>query len=46
MEKSVSRLQHEMKRLTTLISEKSDEQYRLEQSNLLIQNDFVDILKV
>ena len=43
---SISRLQHEMRRLSTLISEKSGEQYRLEQDNVLMQNDFVNALKV
>ena len=46
MEQSISRLQHEMRRLCTLISEKSGEQTRLEQDNLLVQNDFVHALKV
>ena len=46
VEQSISRLQHEMRRLCTLISEKSGEQTRLEQDNLLVQNDFVHALKV
>ncbi|CAI8056769.1 Coiled-coil domain-containing protein 40 [Geodia barretti] len=45
VEQSISRLQHEMRRLCTLISEKSGEQTRLEQDNLLMQNDFVHALK-
>ena len=46
VEQNISRLQHEMRRLSTLISEKSGEQQRLQQDNLLMQNDFVHALKV
>ena len=43
---NISRLQHEMSRLSTLISQKSGEQHRMEQDNVLMQNDFVHALKV
>ena len=43
---SISRLQHEMSRLSSLISEKSGQQHRLEQNNVLMQNDIVHALKV
>lgn len=43
---SISRLQHEMSRLSTVITEKRGEQQRLEQSNVLMQNDFIYTLKV
>ena len=46
MQQSISRLQHEMVRLSTVIAEKRGEQERLEQGNVLMENDFVHALKV
>ena len=46
VQQSISRLQHEMSRLSTVITEKRGEQQRLEQSNVLMQNDFIYTLKV
>ena len=46
MQQNISRLQHEMVRLSTVIAEKRGEQQKLEQGNVLMENDFVHALKV
>ena len=46
VEQGIARLQYEMRRLSTLISEKTGQHQRLQQDNLLMQNDFVHALKV
>ena len=46
IEHSISSLQKDMVRLSALITEKRGQQERLEQGNILIENDFIHALKV
>lgn len=43
---SIETLQKDMVRLNTLITEKKGEHYKLEQSNTLLEKDFISALKV
>ena len=46
VEHSISSLQKDMVRLSALITEKRGQQERLEQGNILMENDFIHALKV
>ena len=46
VEYNIAALQKDMVRLSSLITEKRGEQERLEQGNILMENDFVHALKV
>lgn len=46
VKKSIETLQKDMVRLNGLITGKKGEQYKLEQSNTLLEKDFISALKV
>lgn len=46
VERNISSLQHDVARLSSLITEKKGQQEKLEQGTVLIENDFIHALKV
>lgn len=46
VEHSISSLQKDMVRLSALITEKRGQQEKLEQGNIIMENDFIHVLKV
>lgn len=46
MEHNISTLQHDVARLSALITDKKGQQEKLEQGTILMENDFIYALKV